>query len=372
MKLWQGEQWYMQVDSHCRFVEGWDERLIALMDETGSALPILTTYGTAFVPGEDEVLSGDPLMIAFTNFAKDGIPELKPEVLPDWRKRTSPMRGRFLAAGFLFTVGSFVEQVPYDPELYFYGEEASMSVRAFTSGYDLFHPCETIVWHDYIRADAARHWHNHTRLNKVERDWSELDTFSRRKVRRLLTGRPVSGYGMGSVRTIGDFESYAGVDFKVRKLQDYTRRSKEPPNPPADPHWTDEIYLWMARIRINFLSLPDGALGDPAFWYVGIADKDHTEIYRRDFPQSELETVSGEEDEILLICEFQSGTIPETWVLQPFSRTAGWLGKIGGTFSDGDYAIITDEEDEDEDLHLDEIQDDRGGDSEARSFEAGP
>ncbi len=36
-----------------------------------------------------------------------------------------------------------------------------MTVRAFTHGYDLFHPCETIVWHDYVRKDAVKHWDDH-------------------------------------------------------------------------------------------------------------------------------------------------------------------------------------------------------------------
>ena len=41
--------------------------------------------------------------------------------------------------------------VPYDPTLYFLGEEITLAVRAYTHGYDLFHPSETIVWHEYTR-----------------------------------------------------------------------------------------------------------------------------------------------------------------------------------------------------------------------------
>jgi hypothetical protein len=31
MKLWRGEEWFLQVDSHCRFAPGWDETLTRMM-----------------------------------------------------------------------------------------------------------------------------------------------------------------------------------------------------------------------------------------------------------------------------------------------------------------------------------------------------
>ena len=40
-----------------------------------------------------------------------------PEEQPD-----RPIPGAFIAGGFLFGPGSIVSEVPYDPELYFYGE----------------------------------------------------------------------------------------------------------------------------------------------------------------------------------------------------------------------------------------------------------
>jgi Glycosyltransferase (GlcNAc) len=44
MKLWRGEQWFLQVDSHCRFAAGWDDKLIRMAGQTGSPKPVLSTY----------------------------------------------------------------------------------------------------------------------------------------------------------------------------------------------------------------------------------------------------------------------------------------------------------------------------------------
>jgi hypothetical protein len=109
-----------------------------------------------------EILEGAPLQMAFQGFTADRIPHMKPLAIPNWPSFHRPLRARFLSGGFLFAPGSFINEVPYDPKLYFLGEEASMTVRAFIHGYDLFQSHETIVWHDYVRKDAVKHWDDHT------------------------------------------------------------------------------------------------------------------------------------------------------------------------------------------------------------------
>ena len=339
MKLWRGERWFLQVDSHCRFAPGWDETLIRMMGETASPKPVLSTYATPFTPGAAEILTGAPLQIGFQGFTDDGIPHMKPMAIPNWHSLHRPLRARFLSGGFLFAPGNFVHEVPYDPELYFLGEEASMTVRAFTHGYDLFHPCETIVWHDYVRKDAVKHWDDHTEANKTGIEWGERDLQSKSKIRKLLMGQPIKPFGLGSARTIEKFEEYAGISFRLRKAQDYTVRGEEPPNPKPDANWAQEIYSWLVRIRLNGREFPAGSWSDFSFWYIGVCDENHNEIYRRDLSPQELEPLA-EQAEIELVCELQSGTIPAGWTVWPVSRSRGWLQKIEGQLREQDFTIL--------------------------------
>lgn len=352
MKLWRGEAWFLQIDSHCRFAHGWDERLIHAMALTASEKPILSTYATAFIPGDNEILVDGPLQMAFQGFTEEGIPHMKPVAIPNWQSLTTPLRARFLAAGFIFAPGSFVEEVEYDPDLYFLGEEATMTLRAFTSGYDLFHPCETILWHDYVRADATKHWDDHTEANNTVQRWHELDLVSKNKVKRLLAGEPVEQYGLGSKRTIQEYEEYAGLSFRLRKAQDYTVRCEEPPNPRAPLNWAGEIYTWMVRIDLDRISLPVGALEDPVFWYIGISNEDGTEIYRRDLPREQISMLSADEAKLAIYCEFQSGTIPAAWSVWPVSQSQGWLNKMEGRLKDGDYTIVLEDSAGEQDVAL--------------------
>ena len=348
MKLWQGEDWFLQVDSHCRFAYGWDAMLLRAVTEMGSDKPVLSTYATPFTPGEHEVLSGGPLQIAFQAFTPDGIPQLKPADFPDHWNPERPVRARFVSAGFLFAPGRFVEEVPYDPELYFMGEETAMTVRAFTHGYDLFHPAETIVWHDYLRADARKHWGDHTEANSASRTvshlWNELDEKSRRKVQRLLRGEPVEKFGLGHARTIEDYEAYAGLSFKLKKAQLYTVHGKEPPNPEASRNWTESVYPWIVKVIVQRSQLPEGSLDDPTIWYLGIQDDQGYEICRLDITPGELAPLYKSEEQIALICEFPSEAIPAAWTVWPLSRSRGWLRKIGGRLEDGDFAILKDDD----------------------------
>jgi hypothetical protein len=343
MKLRRGEEWFLQVDSHCRFAHGWDKKLIDFMEQTGSPKPILSTYASPFTPGGDEALVDGPLQMGFQGFTPEGIPYMKPVAIPGWQSLQRPIRARFLAAGFLFTPGRFVEEIGYDPELYFVGEEAAMTVRAFTSGYDLFHPHQTLVWHDYGRPAAPKHWSDHIKTNRIEREWHELDTLSKQKVGRLLAGEPVESYGLGSERTIQQYEDYAGISLKQRKVQDYTLRSQEPPNPKEDRDWTEQTYNWMVRITLDRAALPHGAFRDPVFWSIAIKNQDLTEIYRQDIPEAQLATLPKDTPQISLYCELQSSTIPALWSVWPVSHSEGWLSKLEGSLGDDDYSIVLDD-----------------------------
>ena len=341
MNLWQGEAWLLQVDSHCRFKAEWDEYLLHCARGFASPSVVLSTYATAFVPGEREYLEEAPQQIALAGFTAEGIPHMKPLGM---RNGQRPRRARFLSAGFLFAPGSFVQDVPYDPELYFLGEEITMTLRAFTSGYDLYHPAESVVWHDYVRRHAVKHWEDHTEEAKPGAGWSVQDLQSKARVARLLSGEALLEFGLGTARTLPEYEEYAGISFKTRKAQDYTMRSEEPPNPPADPGWEKEIYTWMVRIVLPARAITESARTDASLWYLAIHDAFGNEIFRRDLTRAEVLALPADQTENVLICELQSGTIPAAWTVWPVTRSAGWQAKLQGRLGEEDYSILLEDE----------------------------
>ncbi len=344
MKLWAGEAWFLQVDSHCRFKPEWDRTLIESARSLASRKVVLSTYANAFTPGEHEILEGAPLQMGFSGFTPEGIPHMKPMGIPDWQTLRAPRRARFLSAGFLFAPGSFVEDVAYDPGLYFLGEETAMTVRAFTSGYDLFHPHEAIVWHDYGRIGGIKHWEDHTEERKPNADWGRHDLQSKARVNALLAGQNLGAFGLGAVRTLAEYEAFAGISFSLRKVQEYTMRSEEPPNPPMDTDWADGIYTWMVRIAVPAAALVPEATGDASLWYIGVHDELGNEIFRHDLQPAEIAALPLHEREMVLVCELQSGSIPASWTVWPVSRSKGWLPKVQGRFLPNEYTVVLDDD----------------------------
>lgn len=220
-----GEDWYLQIDSHIRFAAGWDTRLIAMAAHTGSPRPILSCYPPSYDPNTEFTGSGEPTGIYVGGWNDAGLPIFHQMIIPGWQQLTAPVRARLTAAGFLFAPGSLALDVPYDENIYYQGEEITLSVRAFTSGYDLFHPVEVVAWHYYIREGAPRHWMDH---GTGEGFWYQLDRTGRRRSRTMLRYGMIGGLGLGTVRTLADYQQYAGIDFAAQTATPEAMSATEP------------------------------------------------------------------------------------------------------------------------------------------------
>jgi hypothetical protein len=329
MKLYGGEDWYLQLDSHHRFTQDWDEKLVEQAGLTGSPRPVLSTYAAGFIPGHEAGVTEDVTTMEFDCFTEEGVLLLKPAAVPE--PPATPIRARFVSAHFLFAAGSFVQDVPYDPELYFIGEEITLAVRAFTHGYDMFHPARHILWHEYTRAGRPKHWDDHTHETGSAVAWWQRDAPSLSKASRFLTEPWPGRDGAGSVRSVADYEAYAGISFRHRRVQDYTRLNQEPPNPPADAHWAERVRDHKIQIQVNRSQLPRAAFEDPSFWYVGVHDDAGRELYREDAQTAELaERLAGGGDSVTLEREFSTERRPATWTVLPHSAAQGWLQPVTG------------------------------------------
>jgi hypothetical protein len=328
MDLWDGEDWYLQLDSHHRFARDWDVVLLDEAARTASERPVLTTYAPAYLPDEPEPVDLTPTRMEFGGFAEDGIPLFKPGFMPDWTARKRPRRARFASAHLLFAPGRFVTDVPYDPDLYFWGEEITLAVRAFTHGYDLFEPSRLIVWHEFTREYRPKHWEDHEATAAMP--WYERDKISRAKVSRLFAEPLVGRFGLGVERTLADYEAYAGLSFRYRKIQDYTRRNLEPPNPPGDPDWPLRSLVRRVHVLLDRRQLPAEAFIEPPFWYVGFSGSDGTELYREDASGDELAAwVADPEAMIKITRSFEAEAEPVHWTVLPHGRD-GWLAGLSG------------------------------------------
>lgn len=253
-RRYNGERYTLQLDSHHRFVNGWDRILKDMYKQCqsmGSSKPLITTYIPSFDPFKNkDTYEMIPWKMNFHKFLPEGAVFFIPEPMHDHENYTAPIPARFYSAHFAFTDGIFCEEVPHDPEYYFYGEEISIAARAFTHGYDLYHPHKVVAWHEYTRASRIKHWDDHdflsNKISGITKNWWERDTSSQKR-NRVLFGMEEDNnitipkkYNFGTKRTLQEYEKYVGLNFKDKSYSIHTLSGKTPPTPYTEDFITDE------------------------------------------------------------------------------------------------------------------------------------
>jgi hypothetical protein len=272
-QLYKNEEYTLQIDSHMRFEKNWDETLINMikeLQEKGYKKPLLTGYVSSFDPEND-------------------------------------------------------------PEYYFHGEEISVGVRAYTHGYDLFHPHKVIIWHEYTRKGRTKQWDD-------DKEWYLKNSSSHSKNRKILRidGESFDGdlgkYGFGTERTLKDYEKYAGVMFSKRSIQQYTIDKKYPPNP-YDFNDEEEWEKSFLQIFKHCIDLPLNKVpeNDYEFFVVAFHNKSDETLFRQDADVNEIIRIKNDSDGYGIIWrEFNTQEKPTYWVVWPFSKSKGWCERITG------------------------------------------
>jgi glycosyltransferase involved in cell wall biosynthesis len=259
-QLWQGERYVLQIDSHMRFAPDWDARLLEQLAACPSPKPLLTTYPPGYEP-PDQLISLTPTFLAAKEFDARGLVVQQGLMEP---RPTTPKPTAFLAAGFLFGPSAWIREAPYDPHLYFHGEEPTLALRLWTHGWDFFGPTEAIIWHQYGKTQRPLHWED-------DPQWDRFDSVSLSRVRRVLQvpSKPedvavdIAGYGLGSARTVRQYRRMSGVNFTTQTIAQHARDGNFALAPPAvrDAAFGPEMTCTLGGLRLPRGMFSLGQLG---------------------------------------------------------------------------------------------------------------
>jgi len=327
------EEYTLQLDSHTRFSKNWDAELIKMYNDlkkNGVKKPLLTAYAPSFDPENDpNGRVNVPWRMNFDRFTPEGFIFTMPASIDNFKSLKSPIPARFYSAHFAFTSGDFVKEVPHDPEFYFHGEENSIATRAFTWGYDLYHPHKVILWHEYTRNGSIKQWDD-------DPIWTKRNSASHKKCRQLFgmdgetQATNFGKYGFGPVRTLDDYEKFAGISFKYRGVQRFTSDHNDPPNPVIeDPEEYKNSFYALFKHCIDLYG-PNFTEPDYDFWVVSFEEEDGTVVYRQDADKNEVIRLieASKEDKWIRLWREYTGRMPYKWVVWPHSVSKGWCERI--------------------------------------------
>jgi hypothetical protein len=338
--LYKKEKYHLQLDSHHRFVKDWDEKCIAMikaLQDKGHEKPLLTGYISSFDPDNDpQARIHIPWKMNFDRFIPEGAVFFLPASIDEYKSLTLPVPGRFVSAHFIFTLGQWIKDVPYDPYYYFHGEEINLAVRSYTCGYDIFHPHIVVAWHEYTRKGRTKHWDDIT-------DWGQMNTSSHARNRKLfeMDGEKkdidFGIYDFGKKRSLADYEKYSGLCFKRRAVQRHTIDNLYAPNPNSTltPEEYDKSFLRIFKhcIDVGYDKVPEK---DYDFWCVAFKDKSGKDVYRKDADPEEIKRMLNDPDKYCKVWrEFNAEETPHSWIVWPHSLSKGWAEPIVGYLGNG-------------------------------------
>ena len=221
--LYEGQDYYLQIDSHTRMYRNWDSSLISLAEKymsDGVSRPLFTTYPGSYIYDdnlrESNEFSPDVTSVSFTEkpemFANNMIPS---------QLAVAPDRGdlqRSVSAGFIFTTGDF-SYVGFNEKIMFWGEEILLAASAYTNGFDLLIPDRQYAYHLYFDHDAVFQKNMRRHIWKDYPDeYATKDAESKTEVIDIFTNRRIGTGALGYERTLEEYGEYAGLDFDTRKI----------------------------------------------------------------------------------------------------------------------------------------------------------
>jgi hypothetical protein len=165
-----------------------------------------------------------------------------------------------------------------------------------------------------------------------ESSWVTQQDVARSRIRQLLgvedNGHDLTGYGIGDVRTVRDYEKYAGINFKKKSFQQWTIDNKFPPNPQFDTEeeWEDSfVRSFYYLVTVYRHELPES---DYDFVLIAYDDENGKGIYSKSIEGHDLQRFLNGDGPIHYEEMFLTDKEPSKVVYWAHSPVRGWVERV--------------------------------------------
>jgi [Skp1-protein]-hydroxyproline N-acetylglucosaminyltransferase len=217
-KLWRGEEYYLQIDSHLKFEQDWDVTLLQQMKATGDPKAVLGHYPPTEAQMKEMKANNFSTMVtmcAAGDLNEDGIPVIEAQI-ESTDGSGKPPKIPYTGAGLVCMPGTALYDVPFDPYLsyVFHMEEQLFSARLWTHGYNIYAPTKAFASHHYGREGKPKYSTDHgesaaCRRHAVQRGKYYFGMAKKEHVHPDYM-MEIDKYGMGKKRTLAAFWKATG------------------------------------------------------------------------------------------------------------------------------------------------------------------
>lgn len=247
--FYKDEDYFMQIDSHTLFEIGWDTYIVEKFLELKKyhEKPVLTAYPISFDvidaekgkfqkcfvpetlisviivgPKTDQPLFRGYQPVPYGGFLEstNGVINYRFKEPKNYETPLTFVHGYFIGACFIFAEGSIVEDVPYDPNIFFGGEEPLYSVRCWTRDYNIFHVVKLPLYHSAHRSYGVHVLNDHDTANKRQISLEKYEKLSQERMKKFAKYELEEIYNPGSARTLDQYIAFSGIDYHNQTIID--------------------------------------------------------------------------------------------------------------------------------------------------------
>ena len=221
MEMYEGQDFYLQIDSHMRVVDRWDTRIKNIYEISAglakTSKVILSQYPAAyeihtdgkeyFIQNHEELWS-EPSWSKVYNRDNGSWSSIRQPI----HDLSKPHPSHTVLAGYLFAPGIFVSDIPYDERISFMGEELCIAIRAYTRGWKIYAPNEMLFWHFYKRKHSPKIWNQVEDMQRPQA-WLDIEMNSKRVQKNILLAQERGTFGIEDYNKYIEYQEMIGINF---------------------------------------------------------------------------------------------------------------------------------------------------------------
>lgn len=211
MEMYRNQDYFLQIDAHSLFVKDWDEKTINLYNkikkETKNEKVVISFWGKPYMINQQngKILYGRyekgqwdvpgphyTELVRYASYWIGGRVAMPRNI--DYHESACAL------GGFIFAEGRIVEEVGYDPELAWAGEEVGFSLRAYCAGWNIYSPNKFLLYHNYERHNNPRVW------NDKPDNWEQLQYASRMSLYDMILLEKIGKYALKDPLRLKEYE----------------------------------------------------------------------------------------------------------------------------------------------------------------------
>ena len=219
--LLKDEKYYLQIDSHTKFIKGWDTFHINEL-ATLPLYSVLSTYPPGYHRNKKLIERKNINVLKYKKLLR-GVPIFK----TIQKQINKPERNLFWAAGYSFSNSIIFKKIPFDKYLknIFMGEEFLIALRFYTNNINVYTPSKNMVYTLWDRDYRPTFWEIR-RKNKLKFNLMAFLSYSRflkicnfynPSILQDIISFKLEKYTIGNHQTIQSFLKETGIEKNIHE-----------------------------------------------------------------------------------------------------------------------------------------------------------